>query len=79
MYSTDVRTSQECVPVVGGKSRGLALFWGGVSCDTHTCHLTADWSRWSRLRLSVIRNVTQAPGAVLRTHALVAAARVDKY
>ena len=33
---------------------------------THTCHLTADWSRWStEQRLSVIRNVTQAPGAAL--------------
>ena len=30
MYSTGVCTSQECVLVVGGKSRGLALFWGGV-------------------------------------------------
>ena len=26
-----VRISRECVPEVGGKSRGLALFWGGVS------------------------------------------------
>ena len=26
-----VHTPRECVPEVGGKSRGLALFWGGVS------------------------------------------------